>query len=325
MVLRIRLYCVHSCEQRSHVLVSTMTSSSSSSSSSSSGSESEGHHKTSKKGKKEHKAKKDKDKRKDKHKRKDNDKHKDNDNKPKHGESSGLSALGVIQSLHKSEDYKHDGSRAGHVPAAGVNPQQPHVLGQTHTTTLLSQHRGHNSTHGASSVHVSGHSNPSVPQSSGFSSGHRVPLQAGDPLPSLHETGPAPFLDADGGPVFIGSALFGRSVHPCKIVPNVRDSEAFGTLSHIILMQLPQPCRVPYACEERQHLGRYDLLPFIPGAMEWVTTSGGRVPIGRHPIEGGYEEDRSRLYHAAARIGHIIVPGKTGAHLVRIVVMYFSA
>ena len=73
---------------------------------------------------------------------------------------------------------------------------------------------------------------------------------------------------------------------------------------------------MPYAGEERQHQGRYDLLPFIPSAMEWVTTNGGRVPQGRRPIEGGYEEDGSMLYHAAARIGNVIVPGKTGPHLV---------
>jgi len=89
-------------------------------------------------------------------------------------------------------------------------------------------------------------------------------------------------------------------------------------------MQLPQPCRVPYNGEERQHHGRYDLLPFIPSAMEWVTTSCGRVPIGRHPIEGGYDEDGSKLYHAAARIGQIIVPGKTSLHFVRTAVLGFS-
>lgn len=81
---------------------------------------------------------------------------------------------------------------------------------------------------------------------------------------------------------------------------------------------------MPYNGEERQHDGRYDLLPFIPSAMEWVITSGGRVPIGRRPIEGGYEEDGSQLYHAAARIGNITVPGKTGPHLVRIIVLGFS-
>lgn len=87
----------------------------------------------------------------------------------------------------------------------------------------------------------------------------------------------------------------------------------------MVILQLTYPCRVPYAGEERQHHGRYDLLPFIPGAMEWVTTSGGRVPMGRHPVDGGYEEDGSKLYHAAARVGRVTVPGKTGHHLVCIV------
>jgi hypothetical protein len=82
-------------------------------------------------------------------------------------------------------------------------------------------------------------------------------------------------------------------------------------------VQLPQPCRVPYAGTELQHHGRYDLLPFNPSAMEWVPASGGGIPYGRQPIEGGYEEDGSKLYHAAARIGNVVVPGKTGPHLVR--------
>src|SRR5258706_3133486 len=244
----------------------------------------------------------------------------DKDNTSTHGESSGLKALDVFQDVHKLEDRKHDGGRAGHVPAAGMNPRYPRVLGPPHTTILFSHHHGHNSTHGTSSVRVSGHSNPSVAQvqSSGFSpSGHRITLQAGDRIPSLHETGPAPFLDADGGPVFIGSASFGRSVHPCKIVPNVRSLEAFGILLHKYLMQLPQPCRISYACVEQTHRGRYDLLPFIPSAMEWVPTSGGRSPIRRHPIEVGYEEDGTLLYHAAARIDNVMVPGKTNPRLVR--------
>jgi len=201
--------------------ISTMTRSSSSSS----GSESEGHQKKSKKDKKAKKEKKDKQK--DKGKGKDKDKDKNKHNKLKHGESSGLNALGVIQDVHKLGDHKHDGSRAGHVPAVDVNLQHPHVLDPTHNTILPIHNHEYSSTHGASLIHGSGLSIPSVSQSSGSSpSGHRVPIQAGDRLPSLHETGPAPFLDADGGPVFIGSALFERSVHPCKIAPNVRDSEA---------------------------------------------------------------------------------------------------
>jgi len=189
-----------------------MTHSSASSSSSSSSSESEGHHKNSKKDKK----KKDK---KDKHKHKAKDKV-----KSKHGETSGLNALGVIQDVLKLGDHKHGGG-SGHVPAAAVIHQLPHILGPSHNIMLPSHHHERNNTHAASSVRVSGHSTPSGSHRSDFSSsGHRVPLQAGDRLPSLHETGPAPFLDADGGPVFLGSALFQRSVHPCKIAPNVRDS-----------------------------------------------------------------------------------------------------
>ena len=45
--------------------------------------------------------------------------------------------------------------------------------------------------------------------------------------------------------------------------------------------------------------------------------------MGRDPIEGGYEEDGSKLYHAAALIGNVTVPGKTGPHLVRILFFGF--
>ena len=48
--------------------------------------------------------------------------------------------------------------------------------------------------------------------------------------------------------------------------------------------------------------------------MEWVITS---VPAGRRPIDGGHEENGEKLYHAAAIISGVKVPGKTGRHLVR--------
>ena len=60
--------------------------------------------------------------------------------------------------------------------------------------------------------------------------------------------------------------------------------------------------------------------------MEFVRTSHGHVPAGRRPVEGGYEEDYGggepkKLYHALAliRFGdqEVLVPGKTGLHLVR--------
>jgi hypothetical protein len=50
--------------------------------------------------------------------------------------------------------------------------------------------------------------------------------------------------------------------------------------------------------------------------MEFVQASRGRVPQGRRPIEGGYEENGAKLYHALAVVDGVRVPGKTGEHLV---------
>ncbi|KAG1773454.1 hypothetical protein EDD22DRAFT_203491 [Suillus occidentalis] len=130
-------------------------------------------------------------------------------------------------------------------------------------------------------------------------SGVRIPLQVNSAYPSLTYTKAPPCYDADGvSPVFIGSAIFQRSVHPCKIAPH-----------------LPNPCRVPYGSAEVEHKGRYDLLPFDPETMEWVRTSLGRIPQNRDPVAGGYEENGQNLYHAKARVDGTWVPGKTGEHL----------
>jgi hypothetical protein len=123
----------------------------------------------------------------------------------------------------------------------------------------------------------------------------------GPPFPGVERTREAPFTDADGeSRVFIGSALMEYSVHPCKITPD----EAHH-------------CRVSYGGGEFQHSGRYDLLPFVPEHMEFVKTSHGRVPHGRRPVKGGFENDGKELYHAVAVIDGVQVPGKVGAHLVR--------
>ena len=71
-----------------------------------------------------------------------------------------------------------------------------------------------------------------------------------------------------------------------------------------------------YGGREVEHNGRYDLLPFDPNTMEWVPTSHGQVPPGRRPVEGGYEEDGAKLYHAIAVVHGVRVPGKAGPHLV---------
>ena len=138
---------------------------------------------------------------------------------------------------------------------------------------------------------------PQVPPS-----GYRIPLSVpGTPFPGVERTREAPFTDLDGkSRVFIGSALLEYSVHPCKITP---DRE--------------HPCQLSYGGSEIAHTGRYDLLPFVPEHMEFVKTSHGRVPFGRRPVKGGFENDGSELYHAVAVIDGVNVPGKTGIHLVR--------
>ncbi|TFK92647.1 hypothetical protein K466DRAFT_480191 [Polyporus arcularius HHB13444] len=129
-------------------------------------------------------------------------------------------------------------------------------------------------------------------------SGFRVPLSNTTPFPA-QQAGPPASYDADGRtPVYLGSVIFERSVHPCKIVPSFNP-----------------PPRVAYGGRELEHQGRYDLLPFDPNTMEWVPTSRGQVPPGRRPVEGGYEEDGSKLYHAIANVNGVRVPGKAGAHL----------
>lgn len=133
-------------------------------------------------------------------------------------------------------------------------------------------------------------------------SGFRVPLTTNGAFPTSQAGEPVSY-DADGhSPIFLGSALFEKSVHPCKIAP-----------------ALIPPCRVPYGGRETEHEGRYDLLPFDPHTMEWVHTSDGRIPAGRRAIEGGYEDHGGKLYHALGVINGLKVPGKTGEHLVRIV------
>lgn len=134
----------------------------------------------------------------------------------------------------------------------------------------------------------------SAPPPSGF----RVPLIATGAFPDPQTLGQPPCYDADGSPIYIGSALMGNSVHPCKIGKHLKPYVA-----------------VPYGGAEHPHHGRYDLLPYLPNQMEFVPTSNGKIPYGRRPIEGGYEDHGAKLYHAVALIKGIRVPGKTGEHL----------
>lgn len=262
-----------------------------------------------KKHKKEKKEKKDKDKKGDKEKK---DKHKDKDEK----KDKVKKDKDKDKHKHKGDGYSYGlGSSSSSNNAYHNNLTFPSAA---HGSYDISGSHNPVSTYGKAPA-ISPSSFPSLgltglpqPQPSAAAaaamsfgspppSGYRIPLDSGDgqPFPSnIQETGPPAAHDLDGSPIFLGSVLFHSAVHPCKIGPH-----------------LHPPAQVAYGGGEVGHNGRYDLLPFVPEEMEWVVTGNGRIPEGRRPVEGGYEEDGSKLYHALAEIEGVRVPGKTGEHL----------
>lgn len=177
------------------------------------------------------------------------------------------------------QDSKTFGQSSGYT---GGMPQEPMEKG------LFSHHQQ------APAGPPPGYTPPAPPPS-----GYRLPLSTTSQFPAPQHVGQPPCFDLDGrSPVYLGSALFEKSVHPCKIAPH-----------------LNPPCSVPYGGGEHSHHGRYDLLPFTPQTMEFVRTSHGRIPDGRRPVEGGYEENGAKLYHAVGLVKGTRVPGKTGSHL----------
>ncbi|KAF8589845.1 hypothetical protein K439DRAFT_273506 [Ramaria rubella] len=130
--------------------------------------------------------------------------------------------------------------------------------------------------------------------------GYRIALSTDRPFPAIDTLPPSSLHDL-GGPqqvIYVGSAIFPSSIHPCKIAPSI-----------------DPPVRVPYGGVEHEHRGRFDILPIDDQRMEWVPTAHGKIPPGRRPVEGGYEENGARLFHAIAFINDVWVPGKTGEHL----------
>jgi hypothetical protein len=49
--------------------------------------------------------------------------------------------------------------------------------------------------------------------------------------------------------------------------------------------------------------------------MEWVSTSHGRPPMGKRPVEGGHEATGHPLYHAIGEVEGVRSIGKAGEHL----------
>ncbi|KAH9960813.1 hypothetical protein BC827DRAFT_1205501 [Russula dissimulans] len=172
---------------------------------------------------------------------------------------------------------------------------------QTSSASAWSNHREPPPGYTPSYTYTAALAIPAVLSSQVPPSGSRILLSSrgGPAFPDMERARGAPFTDLDKSPVFIGSAFLKHSVHPCKIVLN-NDRRR---------------CYVPYDGREITHDGLYDLLPFVPEHMEFVPTSGGQIPPGRHPVKGGFESDGQELYHAVALIAGIEVPGKASSHL----------
>ncbi|KAK0502583.1 hypothetical protein EDD18DRAFT_1065412 [Armillaria luteobubalina] len=134
-------------------------------------------------------------------------------------------------------------------------------------------------------------------------SGFRLPFHgpSHSDLPPLSLVG-EPISNSPEYFICFGSAICDKSVHPVKIEYNKR--------------HLPSPCTVVLDSTVICHKGRYDLLQFHPDTMEFVRASEGRIPAGRRPVKGGYEEDGTPLYHGIAthHNGHKI-PGETSPRL----------
>ncbi|KAH8826650.1 hypothetical protein DL96DRAFT_1289785 [Flagelloscypha sp. PMI_526] len=138
---------------------------------------------------------------------------------------------------------------------------------------------------------------PAAPHSQAPPSGFRVPMNSNSPFPNQNQLGQPPAWDHGGQPLYFASVLFERSVHPAKAGDHLGGKVA-----------------VSYGGQE-QSAPRFDLLPFDPTTMELIPTSRGQIPHGRRPVEGGYEENGEKLYHAIGQISGVRVPGKTGVHL----------
>lgn len=132
-------------------------------------------------------------------------------------------------------------------------------------------------------------------------SGYRIPLSADSPFPPPNQAGTPPCYDLDGSPLYFGSALMERAVHPCKVSPNLHPY-----------------ARISYGGQELDHFGRFDLLPYDERAMVLVPSEYGRIPSNVRPVEGGYEEHGGKLFHGVGTVPgyeHVRVPGKCGEHL----------
>jgi len=217
--------------------------------------------------------------------------------------SSDSDSSGSKHHKNDKKNKKHDSDSGGFPSAAlgGLGGIAATLIshGQSSHNQQYSQHPVAQTPFQGGQMHEKPPSSPPAYGNLPPPSGYRIPLSTDSAFADLQLAGQPPCMDADGRtPVFIGSALFQSSVHPCKIGPHLNP--------HAL---------VPYGGGEHAHHGRYDLLPYDPHQMEFVRTAHGQIPVGRRPIEGGYEDNGAKLYHAIGVVNGVRVPGKTGEHL----------
>ncbi|KIJ64772.1 hypothetical protein HYDPIDRAFT_51951, partial [Hydnomerulius pinastri MD-312] len=126
----------------------------------------------------------------------------------------------------------------------------------------------------------------------------RIQIDRKSPLPDTSRYGLPPCFDAEGNPVFFGSACVNKSIQPCKV-----------TLKNNNLI-----CSIPHGLVEYVQKGPFTVLPFADN-MILVPTSGGRIPPGCRPVVGGADEKGRPLHHAIACVRQERIPGRTSQHL----------
>ena len=116
----------------------------------------------------------------------------------------------------------------------------------------------------------------------------------------------APFTDSGGqAPVHVVSVPYGYTLQPGK-------ATLYPDAARVRIPYLWREIEVDWTADERP----LNVLHVDPGAMEWMPTAFGRLPIGVQPVEGGYDKNGERFYHAICVFNDVTVPGKTGEHLV---------
>ncbi|KAH7101005.1 hypothetical protein BKA62DRAFT_639276 [Auriculariales sp. MPI-PUGE-AT-0066] len=127
---------------------------------------------------------------------------------------------------------------------------------------------------------------------------HTIKLSSDQAFPKASISGHPVTIDYGGQEIFLGLVPFEGGLQPCKVVK-----------------QFQPPARYGYAGSEFEWFEDYYLVPFDGSRMEWVSTSRGRPPPGKRPVEGGCESDGSPLYHAIGEVDGVRTLGKVNEAL----------